>query len=94
MGIAKLQHFFFYSFSALFLAIALCLMPPFADGLRRIATILVPLDCYRSRGKMQAAIRLGKNDGIAGCGSECGWSSCRGGDSSFHSLDLAVSTSS
>ncbi|PTR46263.1 hypothetical protein CW755_14265 [Geobacillus thermodenitrificans] len=60
MGIAKLQHFFFYSFSVLFPAIALRLMPLFADGLRRIATILAPLDCYRSRGRMQAAIRLGR----------------------------------
>ncbi|WP_147442419.1 hypothetical protein [Parageobacillus toebii] len=66
-------------------------MPPFADELRRIATILVPLDYYRSRGRMQAAIRLGRKKR---------WNSgmrqrmCLGGDSSFHSLDPAVSTSS
>jgi hypothetical protein len=66
MGIAKLQHFFFYSFSALFPAIALCLMPLFADGLQRIETILAPLDCYRSRGRIQAAIRPNAAANMAG----------------------------
>jgi hypothetical protein len=80
-------NFFFYRFSAFFLAIALCLMMLFADGLRRIATILVHLDGYRSRGRIQAAIRTEKNN-------EMRLEFLSGDDSSFHSLDPAVSTSS
>jgi hypothetical protein len=39
IGIDKLQHFFFYSFIAFFVAMLLCLMPPMMNGLRRIATV-------------------------------------------------------
>jgi hypothetical protein len=39
IGMDKWQHFFFYSFIAFTISLVLCILPPLANGLRRIATV-------------------------------------------------------